>query len=53
MCRADLEPQAHKAVSHLLCDIAQSLADQEQVDVASVRIGLVDLGSPEKSEITA
>ena len=34
MCRADVEPQAHDAVAKLLRDIAQSLADQENVDLA-------------------
>ena len=53
MCRADLEPQAREPVAHLLRDIAHSLADQENVDVARIRIGPVDFGSPDKSEITA
>jgi hypothetical protein len=53
MCRADVEPHAQEAVAHLLRDIAQSLANQEKVDLARIRIGPVDLGSPDKSEITA
>jgi hypothetical protein len=53
VCRADVQPQAQAAVARILRDIAQSLADQEQVDVGRVRIGPVDLGSPDKSEITA
>jgi hypothetical protein len=52
MCRADLEPQAREAVSRLLTDIAQSL-DQENVEVTRVRIGPVDFGGPDRSEITA
>jgi hypothetical protein len=53
MCRADIEPRAHKAVANLLRDIAQSLADHENVDVTRIRIGPVDFGSPGKSEPTA
>jgi hypothetical protein len=47
MCRADVEPQARDATARLLLAIAQTLADQENVDVARVRIGPVDLGSPD------
>jgi hypothetical protein len=50
---AELETYAQEAVAHLLHDIAQSLADREKVDLARIRIGPVDLGSPDKSEITA
>ena len=46
MCRADVEPQAHEAVAKLLRDIAQSLADQENVDLARIRIGPVDSDHP-------
>jgi hypothetical protein len=53
MCRADVEPQAQEAAARLLQDLAQPLADQEQVDVGSVRIGPVDFGLPDKSETTA
>jgi hypothetical protein len=54
MCRADVEPQAHEAVALLLRDIAQSLADQENVDVATVRIGpVVDFGQPDDQRPTA
>jgi hypothetical protein len=34
-------------------DIAQSLADQQNADLARIRIGPVDFGSPDKSELTA
>jgi hypothetical protein len=40
-------------VARLFCDIAQSLADQENAHLARSHIGPVDLGSPGKSEITA
>jgi hypothetical protein len=53
VCRADIQPEAQSAVARILRDIAQSLADQEQVDVGTVRIGPVDLGAPDKSKITA
>jgi stage III sporulation protein SpoIIIAA len=53
MCRADVEPQAQEGTARLLRDIARSLADHENVDVAHIRIGPVDLGSPDKSEPTA
>jgi hypothetical protein len=53
MCRADVELRAQEAAAQLLHGIAQSLADQENIDVATVRIGPVDFGSPEKSEVTA
>jgi hypothetical protein len=53
MCRAGVEPHAEQAVAHLLGDIAQSLADQENVDLARIRVGPVDFGTPDKSEITA
>jgi hypothetical protein len=53
MCRADVEPHTQEAVAHLLRDIAQSLADQENADLARIRIGPVDFGSPDKSELTA
>jgi hypothetical protein len=53
MCRADVEPQAAQATAMLLLDLARALADQARVDVTSVRIGPVDLGSPDKSELTA
>jgi hypothetical protein len=46
MCRADVELQAKKAVAGHLRDLAQSLADQENVDVARIRIGPVDFGHP-------
>jgi len=38
---------------HLLRDIAQALADQENADLARIRIGSDDVGSPDKSELTA
>ena len=47
-----LEPQAHEAVALLLRDIAQSLADRENVDVTRIRIGPVDLGSPDDHRST-
>jgi hypothetical protein len=53
MCRADVEPQAQKAAARLLRDIAQTLADQENVDVARIRIGPVDFGSPDDQRSTA
>lgn len=53
MCRADVEPQAHEAVAKLLRDIAQSLADQENVDLARIRIGPVDFASPDDQRSTA
>ena len=53
MCRADLESPAMDATAKLLKDIAQALADRAKVHVSGVRIGPVDLGSPDKSEITA
>ena len=53
MCGADVEPQAQEATAHLLRDLVQSLADQEQVDVRSVRIGPVDFGSPDDHRPTA
>jgi hypothetical protein len=34
-------------------DIAQSLADQANVDVRTVQIGPVDLGTPDERQITA
>jgi hypothetical protein len=52
MCRADVEPQAQEAVVHLLREIAQSLAHQENLDVARVRIGPVDFGSPGDHQVT-
>jgi hypothetical protein len=42
-----------EAVTHLLRDIAQMLADQANVEVTRVRIGPVDLGSPNESKATA
>jgi hypothetical protein len=53
VCRADVQPQAQEATARLLRDIAQSLADHENVDVTRIRIGPVDFGSPDKSELTA
>ena len=53
MCRAEVESDAQGAVAHLLRDIAQAVADQEKVDVSCVRTGPVDLGTPDRSEITA
>jgi hypothetical protein len=53
MCRADVEPQAQEAAASLLRDMAQSLADQEKVDVATVRIGPVDFGLPVDPRMTA
>ena len=52
MCRADVEPRAQKAVARLLRQIAQSLADQENVDLARIRIGPVDFGSPNDQRST-
>jgi hypothetical protein len=40
-------------MAKLLVDIAQALADQSNVDVSSVRIGPVDLGSPDDQRPTA
>jgi hypothetical protein len=34
MCRADVEPHTQGAVAHLLRDIAQSLADQQNADLS-------------------
>jgi hypothetical protein len=53
MCRADVEPQAQEAAARLLRDLAQALADQEHVDVGSVRIGPVDFGLPDDQRPTA
>jgi hypothetical protein len=53
MCRADVKPQGQEAVAHQLRDLAKALADQENVDVARVRIGPVDLGSPDDHRSTA
>jgi hypothetical protein len=53
MCRADIEPQASHATAKLLLDIARALADQANVDLSSVRIGPVDLGSPDDQRATA
>jgi hypothetical protein len=53
MCRADVEPQAKDAAARLLLDIAQTLADQANVEVSSVRIGPADFGSPDDHRSTA
>jgi hypothetical protein len=53
MCRADVQPQAHETVASLLRQIAQSLADQENVDLARIRIGPVDFGLPDDQRSTA
>jgi hypothetical protein len=53
MCRAGIEPQAQEAVAHLLLDIAHALADQANVDVRTVQIGPIDLGSPDDQRTTA
>jgi hypothetical protein len=53
MCRADVDSNATEATSVLLLDIAQTLADEASVDVSSVRIGPVDLGSPDDHRPTA
>ena len=53
MCRADVQPQAQEAVAHLLRAIAWCLADHAKVDVSTVRIGPVDLGSPDDQRSTA
>ena len=53
MCRADVELPAQEAVATLLRQIAQSLADQENVDLARIRIGPVDFGSPDDHRSTA
>jgi hypothetical protein len=51
MCRADIQPRA-ATTAKLLLEIAQALADQAKIDVSSVRIGPVDLESPDDQRST-
>jgi len=44
MCRADVADAAAPALAALLVDLARRLAELEQVDPRSVRIGPVDFG---------
>lgn len=44
MCRADVAPAAQAPLARLLVDMAHALAEQEDLDPASVRIGPVDFG---------
>jgi hypothetical protein len=49
VCRADVHPHAREVTERLLLDMRQALADQEHVDPETIRIGPVDLGSPENT----
>jgi hypothetical protein len=53
MCRTDVEGRAQQAAARLLRDIAQSISDQEDVDLARIRIRPVDFGSPDDHRATA
>jgi hypothetical protein len=46
VCRSDVPSRAEPAVARLIKEIAQALADEAHIDVASIRIGPVDFGEP-------
>jgi hypothetical protein len=53
MCRAGIEARGEQALAHLLQDIVQVIVDQANIDVNGIRIGPIDLGSPDDHRSTA